>query len=321
MNDQIRSVATLAFMIVLYSAPQLKAAEPTLKEVLAAMRNAEAAGDAQAGQRLAQIARSMQLDTSNNMIRVVENGGSGKQSPSAQNKVKSNLDMYQVTFPDGTVYQIEGPKDATKAEIYLAAKRQIAKEKSDRLKVKMEELEREREEILKAEAAKSATIMGKIRSSTSSLFGSLTPMECHSKYVSSVRLPDANNLLQQACTMGYSDSASDEFRKAGRCIAQKSADLFSIDQSLAVINKCSTDGIVFSYFKRALLIDSTDRKEREEQIRADQQEQIISEQQRLSDALINSRKSNNDFGSMTIYDRSTGTYKRCSKFGNDLTCN
>lgn len=86
------------------------------------------------------------------------------------------------------------------------------------------------------------------------IFGPSDPRECILKYQNKVRLHDAKNLLEWACLAGYgAGSRNEDTKKSGQCIASNAGDLYSMESSLNVINKCTKDRLVqFDFFKQEL---------------------------------------------------------------------
>jgi hypothetical protein len=222
--------------------------------------------------------------------------------------------IYEVKAPDGTVYEVEGPEGASEADLFAAVRKQMREERyaeEDRIRA---ERRAARQKAQQAEQAQQneRTLVEKIGSSVAGVFRSQTPSECMSENSKKIRFPDASNLLMYACGIGYSPNSSAAARDAGRCIT-KAETFFALEQSLAIINKCTKDAAVFLFFKNALYAKSeSDRSERELE-REDLAES------RLKD-LMDSERQRLESGTFTVFDQASGLYKTCTRAGSRLDC-
>ena len=194
----------------------------TLQDALSALQISDALGDVKAARRLAKIARSMQ-----------------------QSNDQSKWVVYEITAPDGKLYQLKGPQGLTRDEVISSLQTHQADEKIARLEQKIADLRAQKVE------SHEPTLTEKARAKLSGVLGPSNPQECLSTHGDKVRIPDAFELLQLACTVGYSDGYAGKARDAGRCIA-KSEGFYSLDQALKVVNKCSPDAATFTAYKNAL---------------------------------------------------------------------
>ena len=219
--------------------------------------------------------------------------------------------IYEVTAPDGTVYDVEAPDGASEQDLISAVARQRAKDRIAKIR------ERNAQRLAAAKQAQQAqqnerTLVEKIGSPVAGVFRSQTPSECMSENSKKIRFPDASNLLMYACGIGYSPNSSAAARDAGRCIT-KAETFFALEQSLAIINKCTKDAAVFLFFKNALYAKSeSDRSERELE-REDLAES------RLKD-LMDSERQRLESDTFTVFDQASGSYKTCTRTGAQLDC-
>lgn len=165
------------------------------------------------------------------------------------------------------------------------------------------------------------TLMLCTNSHAFSLFGYSNFEECYSENVSKVRFADAKRLLGNACVLGYSDDDSYKiFKSSGKCIVSEVKRLYSLDESLKVINECSKDNETFNmykkslYFQRDLDEEANRRKaERAERIR---QNNVYESEERIRRELLIQQTS-----PTRIYDSNSNSYKNCYQLGNTLRCN
>jgi len=207
----------------------------TLEDAAFALRVSNAVGDTKAARRLAQIAHFMQ-----------------------QSSDQRKWSTFQITAPDGKRYEVNGPSQLTRDDVIAVIKTRQKQEETARLEQKLANLRAQNVE------PQQATLTEKGRSMLSGILGPSSPAECFSNYGGKVRIPDAIELLKSACIAGYSDGSSGKVRDAGRCIV-KSDTFYSLEQSLATVNKCTTDAATFTIFKNAL----HSMKDREESDRID----------------------------------------------------
>lgn len=207
----------------------------TLQDAVASLRVADALGDEKAARRLANIADSIQKS-------------------SDQRKWVT----YQISAPDRKLYQLKAPNGLTREEVMAALKTHQRRDEMAKLEQNAADLRAQKVE------PQQPTLAEKGRSMLSGILGPSSPSDCFSNSSGKARIPDAIDLLRYACIAGYSDGSSGKVRDAGRCIV-KSDTFYSLDQSLAIVNKCTTDAATFTIFKNALYT----KKESEERDRRD----------------------------------------------------
>lgn len=149
-----------------------------------------------------------------------------------------------------------------------------------------------------------------VSSVNAGILGPSDPSECFEKYAPKVRLPDALNVVRNACVLGYdSENKDPPTNKVGRCIVKGSSEMYSFESTKKIINKCTKNiPWAFNFFNNQLMANINEQVERSARERR-------YNQARIEDEL---RESKN--GVVSIYDVNSGTYKNCIKNGSQLTC-
>jgi hypothetical protein len=103
------------------------------------------------------------------------------------------MPLYQITGPDGNLYEIEGPEGATRQQVIAAVQKRMSSQEDTNLESRLQQLRAEREELLKPKP----TVGGSIKEFGKGL------------------VPGAINLLETAGT-GISALLPDDTEKAAR---------------------------------------------------------------------------------------------------------
>ena len=59
------------------------------------------------------------------------------------------MPLYQITGPDGNLYEIEGPEGATRQQVIAAVQKRMASQEEAGVEARLQQLRAEREELLK----------------------------------------------------------------------------------------------------------------------------------------------------------------------------
>ena len=264
----LKGLSSALLVSLLLTAPA-RGAEPvtthiyTLNDAVAALRLADAQGDVKAARRLARIASAMQ--SSPNQLRWV---------------------VYEIDDPKGRRHEIKAPEGVQRAELISALKNRIESDERKRLKERLAEI---RAQKFEPKGPSQADSFG---AKMARLWGPSDPAECYAKHSEKLKIPDAVNLLQLACNLGYSGGYRSEWQEAGRCVA-KSEGVYSLEQGLGIISRCTSDVGAFTALRKALY----KRQDREREERAEAAEErynqlLLGQQEQRSLLESNSQRLN-----------------------------
>ena len=103
------------------------------------------------------------------------------------------MPLYQITGPDGNLYEIEGPEGATRQQVIAAVQKRMASQEEAGVEARLQQLRAEREELLKPKP----TVGGNVKEAFKGL------------------VPGAVGLLETAGT-GIASMLPDDTEKAAR---------------------------------------------------------------------------------------------------------
>ena len=98
-------------------------------------------------------------------------------------------------------------------------------------------------------------------------FGFKNAEECYKEIVNKIKFEDAEELLSDACFIGYEKNArvDKSFKSSGRCIVGQVDDIYSYETALKVINSCTNKVNEFQSYSAALY---SNQRRREEELKS-----------------------------------------------------